>query len=253
MTYKQINIALSNWVNKQLLKVLPSKRVFKTLFNTERKFYCESNTEIFRTVKFGGEITSLGAFLFLLKPDDIVWDIGASVGLYSIYSTSIVSQVFSFEPDPKICSRLQENVALNQLEHNITSINEAIGKKQGVISLHSDGLKGNSPSLSQLNRHSNTIEVKVDTIDNLISKTNSHPSVLKIDIEGAEILALKGGSELLSSIKKPRMIFMELHPKFLTHFNSSEQECLDLLQTYGYQIISFQKRSNEIHIIAIPS
>src|SRR5690348_7695963 len=63
-------------------------------------FRCGNRVEYFRAVEFGGEAEALGAFLFLLRPDDVVWDVGASIGLLSVHAATAARNVVAFEPDP---------------------------------------------------------------------------------------------------------------------------------------------------------
>ncbi len=246
-----ILIPVSNYINRQISKRTGIKTVLKNQFLGDRKFYCTSRIEAFRTLKYGNEASSLGAFLFLLKEDDIIWDIGASVGLFSIHAAQHVNKIIAFEPDPEIYNRFRENVQLNQLEEKISSQAIAIGEEDGTMELRSDGIEGMSPSLNNLNRHTKSVKVQVQTIDTLIEELPQKPTVIKMDIEGAEIYALRGGNRFLNSNEKPRLLFIEAHPEFLPAFNSSVEEIITILNNYSYRILSTQKRDNQIHLIAI--
>lgn len=250
--YKEVILPFLNYTKSNFSHLTGIKTIVKTKFLTEKKFYCSSSVEAYRTLRHGGEESALGAFLFLLKDDDTLWDIGSSIGLFSIFAADNVKQIHSFEPDPQIHKRCNENVTLNNLQNKITCHQIGIGEKPGEMQLNSDGIKGFSPSLSNLSRHSKTIDVKINSVDQLISEGLESPSVIKIDIEGAEILALRGAQSLLKSDNKPRLLFIELHPEFLTQFSSSTEEVLELLKSCSYQVLSSQKRDDQFHIIAIP-
>lgn len=214
------------------------------------EFMCSNSTELFRTIEFGGEADALGAFLFLLNSDDVVWDIGASVGLFSIHASKRVRQVYAFEPEPRIFERLNQNIAINT-KKNVLAHQMALSDKPGKLALHSDGVDSFSPSLFNLSRHKNSIEVAVSTIDLMLAEGLKKPTVLKIDIEGAEALALSGASKVLSGPDKPRVIFMEVHPDFLPNKKADEQIILELLQKAGYKILSLNWRDAQYHIIAL--
>ena len=218
----------------------------------KNKFYCNSNIELFRTLKYGDEESALGAFLFLLKEDDTVWDIGASVGLFSIYSSDVASKVISFEPEPKIFSRLLENIDLNNKSDKIKALNIGLSDNSGKVDINSDGIDGFSPSIVSLDRHSSKASIEIRTIDELIAQNKiTHPTVLKIDIEGAELKAIIGGSTFLSSANKPRLIFLEVHPEFLKSDQKTATDVIKQLEAFGYTILSTQTRDDQFHLIAV--
>jgi FkbM family methyltransferase len=240
------------------------KLAFSLIFSTEiiitnyflgkRKFYCSSKTEFFRTANYGNEEAFLGAFIYLLKDDDIILDIGASIGIVSIYAAPYVKEVIAFEPDKEIFHKLRKNLELNHLEKVISAHNIGISDSEGEVLLNTDGVDGFSPSMSNLSRHGKQEKINVDSIDNLVAKNViPYPTILKIDIEGAESLALSGAKELLSSVKKPRLLFIEIHPTFLKEFNSSSDEVLSLVTDNGYDILTYSQRDDQIHLTAIVS
>jgi FkbM family methyltransferase len=244
----QLKITLSNYIRTFFITKFGKDCVLEATTFGSRKFNCANAVEIWRTTQYGREEKPLGAFLFLLKEDDIVWDIGASVGLYTVYTAGLVKEVISFEPDPEIYSRLQSNVRLNNFT-NVTTHQIGIGTEDTVMNLNSNGVNGNSPTLiSDLNRHSGSISVQVKSVDSLIKSGFSSPSVIKIDIEGAEGLAIKGALELLKNDKKPRLIFLEIHPKFLAE--SGPEEIMEILKENGYKILNTRGRDQEYHFIA---
>lgn len=90
--------------------------------------------------------------------------------------------------------------------------------------------------------------VRIAVINDLIAQGEIPvPDIIKLDIEGAEILALRGMGNLLTSSKAPRFMFIEFHPDFLPAFNSSLDECKQLVKQYGYNEIQSFRRSNQQH------
>ena len=121
---------------------------------------------------------------------------------------------------------------------------------QSQATLFSDGIRGNSPSLSQVHdlQHSITIELK--SLDHAVATAEIPiPSLVKIDVEGAEVLALQGMANLLSSEKAPRLIFIELHPQFLPSFTTSTQEFYEFMASHHYQETLCTQRGAESHHI----
>lgn len=250
---KQIINSVRNLFNSQFSRFTGVRTILRNKFLGDTKFYCNSNVEAFRTIYYGDEETALGAFLFFLLEDDVVWDIGASIGLFSVYAASRADKVISFEPDPEIRARLIENIELNKFSEKVSVLGNAIGDKDGDMQLNSDGVDGMSPSIAELNRHKNSITIPIRTMDSLLADNVMMPTVIKIDIEGAELMALRGGKELFSAATKPRLLFIEVHPNFLKDMGSTDVELINLLKEYGYKIISTSSRDNQYHILAVPA
>lgn len=255
---------LSNFKKLQQRLILPwvneFKRIATILLKSDQtvqlstlggfKFRCSQKTEFGRTLGYGGEILSLAAFLFLLKKDDVVWDVGASVGLFTMHAAERVKRVVAYEPDPETAARLHENIRLNRFQNKVDVRQLALGNEERQEPLYTDGLGGFAPALGNLERHSAVISVEMKTVDRLIGNGTQPPSVLKIDIEGAELLALQGAHNLLHSEERPRIIFIEVHPAFLPNYGGSSEEVFYLLHESGYAILSTEDRADQQHIIA---
>jgi FkbM family methyltransferase len=211
-----------------------------TWHNTEYDINFEINNgvEDFRLRQWGGEKDYVTEMMDLLKKDDIFYDIGSSVGLISVIAAKCLTNgtVISFEPDKENLKCLNENYSINNLS-NYKILNLAVGDEKGILKLYTSGSSGFSPSLEKVNGIDTFVEVEVETIDYLIEKENlPFPTIVKIDIEGPEFMALKGMNNLLSSENRPRIVFIELHPEFLPSFNTSVEEVLNYLSTFNYSI-----------------
>ena len=106
------------------------------------KFRCRSVREIILTSDFANEKEALGTFLFLLEPEDVVWDIGAAFGLFAIHSGEIARQVIAFEPDPDSRKRLDGNIAANDQTNKTSVMPLALSDSAGEIELFTSGLVG---------------------------------------------------------------------------------------------------------------
>ena len=151
-----------------------------------------------------------------VRQGDIVYDIGANIGYFSlIFARKVGSegQIFAFEPLPENIERLQENLMLNHREDNVTVVSSAVSDSTGteeflVHSLHSMGkLAGVNGRNTKYQR---SVIVKSLTIDGFIyDEGKPAPDIVKMDIEGGEVKAIRGMTRLLSD-KKP-IILLELH------------------------------------------
>jgi FkbM family methyltransferase len=176
-------------------------------------------------------------FCAALKPDDVVYDIGAQAGLYSLLASRLVGPkgaVYAFEPLPRNMRFLKLHIELNEVT-NISIFELAIGGTDGTA-LFADGPNPLQGSLSESGLRS----VRVAKLDTMFSKGLLRPpSVLKIDIEGGGLEACLGARKLLET-HRPSV--------FLAIDAASDYECCDFLRTLGYRIDEFDV--NEI--IATP-
>ncbi len=212
------------------------------------RFHVNNPVERFRLQKFGGEKDQLEALLALLRNDDVLYDIGASVGAWSIPAAAKASagKVISFEPDPENQQRLKANYELNALTNQQT-MPIALGDKPGELELFTAGAYAASPSLKPVNKISSSIKVKIETVDDLIARQEIPlPNIVKIDIEGAEMMALQGMAKLLRSNQKPRALVLELHPLFLPAFDTNLTAIFQFLIENGYQIAELASREDQV-------
>jgi len=121
-----------------------------------------------------------------IKPGDIVFDVGANMGSFSVYAAKKGARVYAFEPIPENFNRLIENIKLNQLEEQITALEYGIYARTGTEILHiSDTNKGGHSMLDNGGQQSITITTKCLT-DVFKELQITNVDLLKIDIEGAE-------------------------------------------------------------------
>ena len=243
---------------KRLTKPKPYPQTVEISDHSPRpiKFRIHSDTERFRTVAYGGEREQLGVFFQHLKENDVVYDIGASIGLTVLLSAAWASkgQVIAFEPDKEILQRLDTNIKLNGFK-NITVLPYAISHSNQMMRFYSAGADDVSPSLTGKNVKGLQLaytDVEARTLDSLIeTKEIPAPSVLKIDIEGAEYDALRGAEKLLMGeiATAPRLLFVELHPDFLVDYKVDVETIREFIQSAGYKRIWQVQRDAQIHEI----
>ena len=216
-------------------------------------FLVNSDVERWRTQKFGEEREALQKFLSIIKETDVIFDIGASVGLYTIAVAVNFPKcrVIAFEPEPEMRARLAENTKLNRLT-NVESFGWALGDKISEVTLFSDGLKGQAPSLRNYpGSATGSKNVSCQTLDAIVENGLAPaPDTLKIDIEGAELLCLQGARALLSGKlgKKPRNIFIELHTKLLLDYDCGSDQVKKLIEGFGYREQWIRSRNEQFHI-----
>lgn len=212
-------------------------------------FEVSNSTEEWRVTTLDDEHDFLARFLSEISQNDIIFDIGANIGIYSIHAAKSSSKVYSFEPDPGFRSRLRKNIVLNGVDDSVSVIEWAVSDSRGKVTLYTDGEAGSSPSLKKIGERGE-VEVDTNSLDATINEgLIQAPNLIKMDIEGAEIMAIRGMQSLLNSNNAPRSIFIELHPVFLKSFNSSIEECKKLLESANYKAEYTDIRDDQEHYI----
>lgn len=180
----------------------------------------------------------------LVRPGDIVADIGANLGLYSrfIAGWTGASRVLAFEPWVENRELLHENLALGSVQGRVQVLPFALADVEGELEFQVDDAQSASGALDLVRKGSPsegranlrlpplTTRVPCRTLDGLVERREiAAPAVLKIDVEGAEARVLAGACRLLSDVR-PR-VFVELHGA------DEAKEVLGLLLSHGYKVV----------------
>ncbi len=162
------------------------------------------------------------AFQKVIRPGDVVFDVGAHYGYYTLLSSSLTGpkgKVFAFEPSPGNIPRLKKHLQINHCE-NVNVLELALSDHAGTARFDNHAGSGTghlSPG--------GGIEVALSSLDALSGRLPK-PNVLKIDCEGAEIEVLTGGEKTIRTAKPA--IFLS------THGDDLKKTCFSLLDSWGY-------------------
>ena len=170
-----------------------------------------------------------------LTPTDVFWDVGANVGAVTLVASRLCAQVVAFEPDPRTLSLLADNVRHNN-RHNIEIVPAALGETPGAAILHqaSHLNTGMSSLLTDRSSAVGQASVAVVQADQLVrNRPEVTPSVIKIDVEGAEHLVLRGARRLLATGSVRAVIFEDRRSPENQPTNQTAVECL---RDAGYRI-----------------
>lgn len=151
-------------------------------------------------------------------------DVGAHVGRYAVRLSKHYHHIIAIEPDPFNFEGLLRNLELNSVK-NVRALNLAASNKKGNSVLYSAGA---GSRLDVVRLHKRIYNVQTDLLDNLVD----HADVVKIDVEGHEVEALKGASRLIA--QKP-IFAIEDHTK--TYGLTYWPEVLKLLSEFKAQLV----------------
>jgi len=162
------------------------------------------------------------AWIKSFAPTDEFVDIGANVGVYSLFANSLYPDmwVYAFEPMKENMEALQYNRLLNRFMH-IACFWWAIGSFDGFVEFGSDKTEAGASGGQVGKRGRYTIISTLDTISKALVMDNLH---VKIDIDGQELEVVKGMQETMPRIKS---ILIEVSSK-------TKQDCLDLILPHGF-------------------
>lgn len=172
----------------------------------------------------------------------VFFDIGANVGLISLFVHKKIPEcnIFAFEPGIHQRSLLEMTISSNALFSSIKDFPYAISHKNGITTFHTNSNKkdvaGDGFLDTKRSSHA-TKEITVETItlDYFVEKFSIEKiDVIKIDIEGAELWAFAGGRKTIERFKP--VIFFELQPLNLRAYPYSEIDVINFLKELGYEI-----------------
>lgn len=167
---------------------------------------------------------------------NIVLDIGAHIGWYSLMASACVGKtgiVYAFEPEPNSFNILSKNVNLNGIQ-NVILVNKALSDSSGSKELFVNLYK-NGPSNYQMWRVSNEESISIDTVSLDEYLEDKHVDVIKMDVEGCEVKVLRGAEDVLSENPQLR-IFSEYWPEGIKRAGDSPEEYIDIISDHGFCI-----------------
>ncbi len=222
------------------------------------EFYCRKNKDDFTVMTFHEDDM---IERFCTREGDIVVDVGAHIGKYTIIASKRVGTngiVLAIEADPHNFDLLNRNIQLNKLS-NVIALNYAAYSEEKIIRLYLPSRGEGSSSYTKYNTimsdrahgEENSLDVKANTLDALLLSSMIKPEQvkwMKIDVEGAEYEVLKGAKDILSKSSVITLL-IEIH-NLSPGFNLYEP-IKEFLSLYNFKI-KFEKvsESGEGHLIA---
>lgn len=242
--FLRIASKFNNAVSKPNVLIVNGKKLFihKKDDPLSSSLYYYGNYEPFET----------SLFKKLIKSGDIVVDVGAHIGYYTLISSGLVGntgKVFSFEPDPNNLVLLQRCVKVNRLA-NVTIVNKAVSNVNEKINFYlSNENKGDNRMFIENNREKK-IQVDCTTLDAYFAKSNHKIDFIKMDIQGAEVKALQGMSKILRN-NKDVILTIEFWPYGYSHAGSNTKELLDILMMNKFHLYNIGRNKASKKLVPI--
>lgn len=192
-----------------------------------------------------------------LEPDDVFWDVGANIGVFSCFAAQklIDGSVIAFEPFPPNVQQLEKNLSHNENDTEILVKNIALSDSTGDIEFTSPETQNGLTSKSAINPNGETITVETYPADELVQGSPiAPPDIVKIDVEGVEPLVLQGMTNILRN--HCRVLYCEIHPKesnaehTIDEFGETVESLISLITDQGFTIVHKERRHNEVQIKA---
>lgn len=200
-------------------------------------------------------------FASVLKPGDTFIDIGAHVGYFSMLAAAIVGpqgEVIAFEPSPDNYRQLVEHVALNGFT-NVLPFHLALGDREHVAALHLNSDNDGGHALWDVGVHQDNHKSRANPVAHpafvtrldrvLAGRPMRSVKAIKIDVEGSEVLALRGAAETIARYQVP-FIVAEVNRTGLELMGTSENELRALMAGLGYDAWIIQDVEPELSPLA---
>lgn len=215
-----------------------SKNVSPAMLRTfdvyiKEKIHERATTELFKEV---------------VKEGNAVVDLGANIGYFTLLSAKLVGpqgKVFAFEPEPENYKYLVKNIEINNYRH-AKAFKKAVSNENGKTKLYICDYDIGHHTIRQKNGlevysrgrkvKEKSIEVETTTLDGFFRGREELIDVIKMDVEGAEMLVLLGMDDILRKNKKLKM-FIEFFPLLIEKMGNSPEEFIKkLLEDYSFSI-----------------
>lgn len=182
-----------------------------------------------------------------VKKGDIVVDIGANIGYYTLLFARLVGdegKVYAFEPDPASFALLKKNVEKNGYK-NVVLVKKAVSDKTGTIKLYiCEENKGDHRIYNSGDKRK-YVEIKSTRLDDYFGEIHENINFIKMDIQGSEGLALKGMADILKRNANLKII-LEFWPIGLKRSGTSAAAVLEFLLNERFSLSELDENTKRL-------
>ena len=167
-----------------------------------------------------------------VRPEDVVFEAGCYVGLYTLRLAELGAHVHAFEPSPPNRELLTRSIRANFLSDKVTVLPKAVTSGAHTVVLSAEGSKS-STIPSALSSDLESWRVPGVSLDDYSASGPHLPNVMKIDVEGAELRVLQGARRCLHHC---HAVSIEVHPRALHAQGSDSRQVYDLMEASGFKL-----------------
>ena len=222
------NLKIAQKIRIKLLKLLRVKEII--IFGN--RFILDKNDSLKLSIDKFYEPRETKKILKLIKPGDIVIDIGANIGYYTLIFAKLVGtkgKVYAFEPDRTNFELLSKNIILNNYKNTIL-INKALSDKEEPINFYLNPLNTANHKIYSGGKDMKTTVI-CTTLNKFFKNKPKKISFVKIDVEGAEGKVIAGMNRLIEDGKIEKMM-LEFIPSFISKIGTDPREMMNYLNKY---------------------
>lgn len=222
------------------------------------KIYLDENDSLFLSSSMMHEKTIVNLVKNEIKKGDVVIDIGAHIGYYTVLFAKLVGpegKVFAFEASPTNFEILKKNISVNGYK-NVILNNKAVSDKNGKLTLYITGRTSTENFLfkpenfTDSSKIKQTVEIDSITLDDYFQDFNGEINFLKMDISGAEPRVMKGMSSILNKNNSLK-IQQEWWPNAIRTHGFEPDSHLKVLTEMGYKIYEIDGAKNKLNLATI--
>jgi len=180
----------------------------------------------------------------LIEKNDIVVDIGANIGYYTLIFARAVGKegkVFAFEPEPTNFDLLTKNLEINNYK-NVVFVKKAVSKRNEKTCLYINNENLGGHTMIDFKESNDFIEIESVRLDDYFNDLDVKINFIKIDIEGFEIEAIKGMTSILRKNDDVKMM-IEFNPYLIKKFGWDAKKFLNLLEGCHFQVYNIEKKN----------
>ena len=237
------------WLSIIRRLIIKSKkyRSMMDVFNKRKFFVIKKSEMLFSLRDLGNSSISRGKFFFIKETDTISWidsfapksnflDVGANIGIFSLYAANKNHNVLSIEPESLNFAALNININDNNFNSNITAFPFSIDCEKKIGKLELSELNWGKSGHNFNKQNNDKVKYKQGSygisLDDLTTEANFLPDYVKIDVDGNEFKVIMGMENLLKN-RSIKNILIEIDIG-----KDQNKEIISFLSNYGYQEIS---------------
>jgi FkbM family methyltransferase len=185
------------------------------------------------------------------NPGGLLVDVGANLGYFSILwlAQNPANRVIAIEASPRNIPALSDNLEANGFLPRVELLPIAVGDRSGTVPFHlgppaQTGWGGLAPATAEDPGGNEVVEVPMKTLDSLLAERSEPIALLKLDVEGAEPMVLRGASQLLAARRVAALYFEENQERTRSLADHGTRSAHSLLTEAGYTVAPLNPASS---------